>query len=173
MNVFSDGNGILFLFRNGVVISYFYGTRIQFNYKPTVDAWHHFVLVKTSTEIKVYVDNVNIYTVSSTTSSKNLSNITSISSDSNNANKIVNGNVQDIRFYAKALTQAEVTELYQTRQEIDNMANGYCYELVEGQASVEMKANGQLYCDEVIENDDGTFSINQNKTIKTKEIKEV
>jgi hypothetical protein len=36
-----------------------------------------------------------------------------------------------------------------------------------------MKANGQLYCDEVIENDDGTFSINQNKTIKTKEIKEV
>ena len=75
--------------------------------------------------------------------------------------------------YAKALTQADVTELYQTRQEIDNLANGYCYELVEGQASVEMKANGQLYCDEVIENDDGTFSINKNKTIKTKEIKEV
>ena len=85
----------------------------------------------------------------------------------------MNGNVQDIRFYAKALTQADVTELYKTRQEIDNMANGYCYELIEGQSKVDMKSNGQLYCDEVIENEDGTFSIVQNKTIKTKEIKEV
>ncbi len=36
---------------------------------------------------------------------------------------VVNGNVQDIRFYAKALTQEDVTELYKTRQEIDNVRN--------------------------------------------------
>lgn len=173
MTALTGGNGILFLFRGGVVVAYFYGTRIQFNYRPTVDAWHHFVLVKTSNQIKVYVDNVNIYTVSAATSSTNFSNITSISSTLNGSSPINNGNVQDIRFYAKALTQADVTELYQTRQEIDNLANGYCYELVEGQSEVEMKANGQLYCDEVIENDTGTFEIVQNKTIKTKEIKEI
>ncbi len=33
----------------------------------------------------------------------------------------VNG--QDIRFYAKALTQAEVTELYQTRHMVDKDSN--------------------------------------------------
>ena len=130
------------------------------------------------TDVKLYINGSLINTISNTASISGIGQLYAAISRSiadNNIETFVvaNGNVQDIRFYAKALTQADVTELYQTRQEIDNLAKGYCYELVEGQSEVEMKANGQLYCDEVIENEDGTFSIEQNKTIKTKEIKEV
>jgi len=42
----------------------------------------------------------------------------------------INGNVQDIRFYAKALTQAEVTELHQTRHMVDKDSNCIPYELI-------------------------------------------
>ena len=141
-------------------------------------SWYDLVAVKSTTDVKLYINGTLRNTKSNANSISDMGQLYASISRSiadNNIETFVaaNGNVQDIRFYAKALTQADVTELYQTRQEIDNRANGYCYELVEGQASVEMKANGQLYCDEVIENDDGTFSINQNKTIKTKEIKEV
>ena len=85
----------------------------------------------------------------------------------------MNGNVQDIRFYAKALTQEDVTELYQTRHMVDKDSNQYAYELIEGQATVGMNKQGQLLCDEVIENEDGVFQIVSNKTIKTKEFKEI
>ncbi len=173
MTALSGGNGILFTFRNGVVVAYFYGVRIQFNYTPTVDAWHHIVLVKTSTQIKVYADGVNIYTVSATTSSKNFSNITSISSPPSGSNPISNGNVQDIRFYATALTEQDVKELYQTRHMVDKDSNCYTYELIEGQTTVGMNKQGQLLCDEIVENEDGSFQIVNNKTIKTKEIKEI
>lgn len=141
-------------------------------------SWYDLVAVKSITDVKLYINGSLINIVSNANSISNMGQLyaaisRSIADNDIESFFIANGNVQDIRFYAKALTQADVTELYQTRQEIDNLANGYCYELVEGQSEVEMKANGQLYCDEVIENDDGTFSIEQNKTIKTKEIKEV
>ena len=172
MTSLSGGNGIFFSFK-GDVIAYFYGTRIQFNYTPTVDAWHHIVLVKTSTQIKVYADNVNIYTVTATTSSKNFSNRTSISSTPSGEFPFTNGNVQDIRFYGRALDESDIKELYQTRHMVDKDSNCYSYELIEGQATVGMNNRGQLLCDEIIENEDGTFQIVSNKTIKTKEIKEI
>ena len=140
--------------------------------------WYDLVAVKSTTNVKLYINGSLIDTISNTNSISNMGQLyasisRSIADDALTLANVMNGNMQDIRFYAKALTQEDVTELYQTRHEIDNAANGYCYELVEGQTSVEMKANGQLYCDEVIENDTGTFEIVQNKTIKTKEIKEV
>ena len=170
----SPGNGITVVYRGcGSVVAFFCGTRIEFKYRPTVNAWHHIVLVKTSTQIKVYANNVNIYTVTATTSSKNFSNRTSISSRPDKTLRL-NGNVQDIRFYAKALTQADVTELYQTRHMVDKDSNCYTYELIEGQSDVGMNKQGQLLCDEVIEGDDGVFKIvKSNKTIKTKEFKEI
>jgi hypothetical protein len=147
-------------------------------YTLVTGTWYDLVAVKSTTDVKLYINGSLINIVSNANSISNMGQLyasisRSIADDNLPLSNTLNGNVQDIRFYAKALTQADVTELYKTRQEIDNLANGYCYELVEGQSEVEMKANGQLYCDEVIENDDGTFSINQNKTIKTKEIKEV
>ena len=141
-------------------------------------AWYDLVAVKSPTDVKLYINGVLINTISNTNSISGIGQLYASISNFITDNYLipinrVNGNVQDIRFYAKALTQEDITELYQTRQEIDNLANGYCYELVEGQSEVEMKENGQLYCDEVIENDTGTFEIVQNKTIKTKEIKEI
>lgn len=56
---------------------------------------------------------------------------------------------------------------------VDKDSNCYTYELIEGQATVGMNKQGQLLCDEIIENEDGVFSIGNNKTIKTKEFKEI
>ena len=96
-----------------------------------------------------------------------------ISDDTLTPTSAMNGNVQDIRFYAKALTQEDVTELYQTRHMVDKDSNCYTYELIEGQSGVGMNKQGQLLCDEIIENEDGVFQIVSNKTIKTKEFKEI
>ena len=172
MTALSSGNGILFVFRNGNAVAYFYGTRIQFNYTPTVDAWHHIVLVKTSTQIKVYADGIHIYTAGATTSSKNFSNKTSISSRPEGFTPISEGNVQDIRFYATALTEEDVKDLYNVRHSIDKNGNYYTYELIEGETGVGMKRNGQTKCDEFIE-EDGKFRMKNNSLIKANTFKEI
>ena len=121
-------------------------------YDLVTGTWYDLVAVKSTTDVKLYINGSLINTVSNTNLISDMGQLYASISRSIADNNIetffaANGNVQDIRFYAKALTQEDVTELYQTRQEIDNMANGYCYELVEGQSEVEMKANGQIYCD--------------------------
>ena len=176
------GNGIS-IFKLGGTSRYVFidiAGRSEFTlpYDLVSGSWYDLVAVKSTTNVKLYINGSLINTISNTNSISNMGQLyasisRSIADDNIELFNAVNGNVQDIRFYAKALTQEDVTELYQTRHEIDKAANGYCYELIEGQSEVEMKANGQLYCDEVIENDTGTFEIVQNKTIKTKEIKEI
>ena len=173
MNWTAAGSGFYAVVNTTSIQFYLCGTAYLVNYNWIVDTWYSVVLVKSPTNIYIYVNNVLIDSISSTTSSFSHTYTTYIAERWDNPSYNLNGNIQDIRFYAKALTQADVTELYRTRQEIDNLANGYCYELIEGQSEVEMKANGELWCDEVIENEDGTFSIDNNTIIKTKEIKEV
>lgn len=172
MTTSTGGNGILFTFRNSVVVAYFYGARIEFNYRPTVDTWHHIVLVKTPTQIKVYADGIHIYTAGTTTSLKNFSNTTSISSTPSSSNQISEGNVQDIRFYATALTEDDVKDLYNVRHSIDKNGNYYTYELIEGDTGVGMKRNGQTNCDDLIE-ENGEFRIKNDSTIKVNNLKEI
>jgi len=169
----SEGRGLVMLLRNSNFIAYIGGLRIETPITFDVNVWNHVVVLFNTSEKRLYVNGVSVYNINSVTPTYDFGTTTALSNRSNVGVAGIAGYIQDIRFYAKALTQEDVTELYQTRHEIDNAANGYCYELVEGQTSVEMKANGQLYCDEVIENDTGTFEIVQNKTIKTKEIKEI
>lgn len=140
--------------------------------------WYDLVAVKSTTDVKLYINGVLINTISNTNSISNMGQLyTSISRSITDANitntNTMNGNVQDIRFYAKALTQEDVTELYQTRHMVDKDSNCYTYELIEGQSGVGMNKKGQLLCDEIIENEDGVFQIVSNKTIKTKEFKEI
>lgn len=141
--------------------------------------WYDLVAVKSPTDMKLYINGVLINTISNTNSISNIGQLYAsigrsiADTDLTNSNTM-NGNVQDIRFYAKALTQKDVTELYQTRHMVDKSSNCYTYELIEGQPTVGMNKQGQLLCDEVIEGDDGVFKIvKSNKTIKTKEIKEI
>lgn len=178
----SAGTGLnegLGLFRTSGQYVWRLGGRIAVNAQMQTGRWYDIVGVFDNGIVTTYVDGVQIGSPRSSSESflyglgEIFFSIATSITDNETIGSYLNGQLQDIRFYAKALTQADVTELYQTRQEIDNLANGYCYELVEGQSEVEMKANGQLYCDELIENDTGTFEIVQNKTIKTKEIKEV
>jgi hypothetical protein len=137
--------------------------------------WYRITLTKTPTHIRAYINKTLIHTIGTTNQISNFTDKLVISSGYSGSNfyNMLNGNVQDIRFYAKALTQAEVTELYQTRHMVDKDSNCYTYELIEGQTKVGMNKQGQLLCDEIIENEDGTFQIVSNKKIKTKEIKEI
>ena len=140
--------------------------------------WYDLVAVKSTTDVKLYINGVLINTIANANSISKMGQLyasigRSIADDSLTLINVMNGNVQDIRFYAKALTQAEVTELYQTRNMVDKDSNCYTYELIEGQATVGMNKQGQLLCDEIIENEGGVFQIVSNKTIKTKEIKEI
>jgi hypothetical protein len=147
-------------------------------YDLVTGSWYDLVAVKSTTDVKLYINGALINTISNTNSISNIGQLyasisRSIADDTVTLSNPMNGNIQDIRFYAKALTQAEVTELYQTRHMVDKSSNCYTYELIEGQTTVGMNKQGQLLCDEVIENDNGTFQIVSNKKIKTKEIKEI
>ena len=148
-------------------------------YDLVTGTWYDLVAVKSPTDVKLYINGILINSVSNTNSISNMGQLyasisRSIADDKLALFNTINGNVQDIRFYAKALTQADVTELYQTRHMVDKSSNCYTYELIEGQSDVGMNKQGQLLCDEVIEGDDGVFKIvKSNKTIKTKEIKEI
>jgi hypothetical protein len=147
-------------------------------YDLVTGTWYDLVAVKSVTQVKLYINSVLVGTIANTNSISNMGQLyasisRSVAEDYLPLINTMNGNVQDIRFYAKALTQSEVTELYQTRHMVDKSSNCHTYELIEGQTTVGMKANGQLYCDEVIEGDDGVFQIVSNKKLKTKEIKEI
>lgn len=147
-------------------------------YDLVTGTWYDLVVVKTTTQCHLYINGTLINSIANANSISNMGQLyasisRSIADDNLTLSNTMNGNMQDIRFYAKALTQAEVTELYQTRHSVDKDSNCYTYELIEGQATVGMNKQGQLLCDEIIENEDGVFQIVSNKTIKTKEIKEI
>lgn len=176
-------NGGINLFKLGGTSRDFYvdmGWRNTFtlSYDLVTGTWYDLVAVKSNIDVRLYINGVLVGSVPNTNSISNMGQLyasisRSIADDNPTSSIPMNGNVQDIRFYAKALTQEEVTELYQTRHMVDKDSNCYTYELIEGQATVGMNKQGQLLCDEIIENEDGTFQIANNKTIKTKEIKEI
>lgn len=149
---------------------------ITLPYDLVAGTWYDFVAVKSTIDVRLYINGVLVGSVPNTNSISGTGQLYVAISRSIADNLLplqnpMNGNVQDIRFYAKALTQEDVTELYQTRHMVDKSSNCYTYELIEGQTTVGMNKQGQLLCDEIIE--DGTFQIVSNKKLKIKEIKEI
>lgn len=177
------GGGGISLFKLGGSSRDFYvdiGGRKTFTlpYDLVTGSWYDLVAVKSTADVKLYINGVLINTISNTNSISYMGQLyasigRSILDNNSTLSNPMNGNVQDIRFYATALTEQDVKDLYNVRHSIDKNGNYYTYELIEGQTSVGMNKQGQLLCDEIIENEDGSFQIVSNKTIKTKEIKEI
>ena len=120
-------------------------------YDLVTGTWYDLVAVKSATDVKLYINGVLINTKPNTNSISAIGQLYasiggSIADNANTISNQMNGNVQDIRFYAKALTQEDVTELYQTRHMVDKDYNQYAYELVEDTDSSMsgMKGDGSL-----------------------------
>ena len=168
------GKGIsIFIFNTQIHVDI--SSRNVYSYTLPLNEWVNICITQSATEQKLYANGVLVSTMTPSSLS-GIGNYTSISNSNVSGGEIqrkLNGNVQDIRFYATALTEDDVKNLYNTRHSIDKNGNYYTYELIEGQTRVGMKKNGQTKCDEIIENEDGSFSIKSDTTIKVNNIKEI
>src|SRR5690554_387071 len=146
-------------------------------YDLVTGTWYDLVAVKSTTDVKLYINGVLINIIANANSISKMGQLyasigRSIADDVLTLGNQMNGNVQDIRFYATALTEDDVKDLYNVRHSIDNQGNYYTYELIEGETGVGMKKNGQTNCDDLIE-ENGEFRIKNDSTIKVNNFKEI
>ncbi|MNL57418.1 hypothetical protein D3C87_1809770 [compost metagenome] len=80
------------------------------------DVWHHVVCVRQGLVTRVYVDGVKAKEVSSGTGIKDVSNAGNFKigaqEGTSSFSNFFNGQLDDMIIYKKALTQAEITALY-------------------------------------------------------------
>lgn len=81
--------------------------------------WHHCVVTRTGATGKIYVDDVDV-TASGTTRSGNLDGAATFYLGSNGANEEYNHYMDEVGFWKKVLSAAEITSLY-------NSGSGFAY----------------------------------------------
>ena len=91
--------------------------------------WNHIVVVKQSSQIDLYINGVQ-QTLTSTSDYWTWET-PNLNIGSRNGYAAVSGNLSDFRMYATALSAADIKELYETGQSIDNKGNIYAYEFKE------------------------------------------
>lgn len=96
---------------------------------PSVDTWHHFVMVGDGSSNKLYMDG-ELYGVAKTYKGITGSTIVINGWDSSTSYK-TNGYISDFRIYATALSADDIKELYSTSASIDKSGNIYAYEFKE------------------------------------------
>lgn len=96
---------------------------------PSVDAWHHFVMVGDGSSNKLYMDG-ELYGVAATYKGITGSTIVINGWDSS-ADYKTNGYISDFRIYSTALSASDVKELYNTSASVDKNGNMYAYEFKE------------------------------------------
>lgn len=96
---------------------------------PSVDTWHHFVMVGDGSSNKLYMDG-ELYGVAATYKGITGSTIVINGWDSSTSYK-TNGYISDFRIYSTALSASDVKELYSTSASIDKNGNMYAYEFKE------------------------------------------
>jgi len=84
-------------------------------FSPNVGDWNHYAVTYTGTSIKFYVNSSLQFSTS--TASINLTSITGyigkhVNSSTSFTGSFLNGNVSKLRLYDEALTQLEITALY-------------------------------------------------------------
>lgn len=120
------------------------------------DKWHHIVGIYDGTYRRIYVDGVQKVAYA-TTSIGSLGGVLSIggsyaSSSSTTPNgNWMNGLISDWRLYSTALSPADVSNLYNTRESIDKQGNLYCNSYDEFGNSIKFSKSGIVYGSEVIE----------------------
>lgn len=96
---------------------------------PSVNVWHHFVMVGDGSTNKLYMDG-ELYGVAKTYKGITGSSIVINGWDSS-TNYKTNGYISDFRIYSTALSAEDVKELYNTSASIDKSGNIYAYEFRE------------------------------------------
>ena len=96
---------------------------------PSVDTWHHFVMVGDGSSNKLYMDG-ELYGVAKTYKGITGSTIVINGWDSSTSYK-TNGYISDFRIYSTALSAEDIKELYNTSASIDKNGNMYAYEFKE------------------------------------------
>ena len=86
----------------------------------TAGQWAHIVVVMDGAIAKMYVDG--IYNSQKSYTSFTFSDDFRIGS---RADYAMNGNIDDVRIYATVLSQADITDLYETRMEIEEAGTLY------------------------------------------------
>jgi hypothetical protein len=77
-----------------------------------VDAWNHLVVTVNGTQIIIYLNGVAVNTTASTVVATTSTNPTYIGEDANDSAYYMNGYLNDVRVYNRALSAAEVQILY-------------------------------------------------------------
>lgn len=107
---------VLLLYTSGDYIMLHTGqTGYNTGFSPNVGDWNHYAVTYTGTSIKFYVNSSLQFSTS--TASINLTSITGyigkhVNSSTSFTGSFLNGNVSKLRLYDEALTQLEITALY-------------------------------------------------------------
>ena len=96
---------------------------------PSVNTWHHFVMVGDGSSNKLYMDG-ELYGVAATYKGITGSTIVINGWDSS-TNYKTNGYISDFRIYSTVLSASAVKELYSTAASVDKNGNMYAYEFKE------------------------------------------
>ena len=96
---------------------------------PSVDTWHHFVMVGDGSSNKLYMDG-ELYGVAKTYKGITGNTIVINGWDSGTSYK-TNGYISDFRIYSTALSASDIKELYNTSASVDKNGNMYAYEFKE------------------------------------------
>ena len=96
---------------------------------PSVNVWHHFVMVGDGSSNKLYMDG-ELYGVAATYKGITGSTIVINGWDSGTSYK-TNGYISDFRIYSTALSTEDIKELYNTSASVDKNGNMYAYEFKE------------------------------------------
>ena len=96
---------------------------------PSVDTWHHFVMVGDGSSNKLYMDG-ELYGVAKTYKGITGNTIVINGWDSSTSYK-TNGYISDFRIYSTALSASDIKELYNTSASVDKNGNMYAYEFKE------------------------------------------
>lgn len=117
--------------KNGAIIS-----------TPSVNVWHHFVMVGDGTSNKLYVDGV-LYGTAKTYKSITGTKIHFNGWDTGTSYKW-NGHLSDFRIYATVLSEEDIIDLYTTRGSIDNQGDIFIKEINETNDSANLIYNSDF-----------------------------
>lgn len=112
--------------------------------------WNHIVVIKDSTNNKLYVNGIAATTSSSNDYYTHNGGLYLFNRNVNN-NYACNGAISDFRAYVTTLDADAIHQLYEVGAKIDNKQNLHTFELIENQSSIKVTKRGQVKCDDLTE----------------------
>lgn len=143
----SGGTGLSNLVKVFEASSYTGGT----NFGAVCDGnWHHIGVTWDGAVYKTYKDGSLVGSVTPASAGRIYNPVWYIGGALYN-NEKMDGYLADVRVYVTALSQEDISELYNTRQSIDNSGNIYGNILNECDTKLNFKKNGTIGCNSLVE----------------------